>query len=223
MRHNCHKCGYRFEGSVCPECGEIYLTEKQRRNIALSKLEKGNAYALSKRDENKNTALMWVLLIAVAVFVISILSSNGVFGGKAYLETVENYFNSICESDFDKFVGTMPDCFSDIHESDREALGYEKDEYLKLLYESYFLEYGEDMTVSLEYGETESTPQAIIDTFVDGCQELYGVDFFGAKFLTLRVNATFSGSVSSQKLSYDCFLMKFDGSWYIVGCDYVTE
>lgn len=224
MRHNCPKCGNRFEGNVCPDCGTTIETKAQRQARAMSKLESGSgARPISQAERNKNVKALVVLCILGLALVLFVLWRNGLIGSSKYEKVIENYFQSICERDFDKFTDCLPTRIALDHESDMTELGYDKTQYMSELYADYFAEFGDDMSVTLDIESSKAVDQANINYFLRSYFEVYGAELDYSGFISVNVTAVFSGKNSTDTILLECFLMKDGPDWFIVGCDYVTE
>lgn len=224
MRHNCVNCGNRFEGSVCPECNTKISDKKAVRSAAISKFETGpDVPKLSDEQREKNKRAFIIMCILGLALVIFVLWRNGYLGGNKYEAVIEDYFVSICESDFDKYVSAQPERIARDHITDREEMGYEKEQYMRELYADYFEEFGQDMSVSLEISSSKAPEAVVVNYFLRTYTEIYGEELEYSSFLEVPVTATFKGSVSEAVIEFDCFVMKSGKEWYIVGCDYKTE
>ncbi|MBQ8623300.1 MAG: hypothetical protein IJ424_02850 [Oscillospiraceae bacterium] len=222
MRQNCKNCGNRFEGSVCPECGTKADSKAARREQAAQKFET-EGRPLSQEERSKNKKALIVLCVLGALFVVFVLWRNGFIGAGKFESVAESYFESICERDFDKFVACQPEEIARSHRGDLEDSGLEKTEFMSVLYADFFEEFGEDMTVTVDIGSSKAVEQVYINYFLESYVEIYGVEPKYSSFLELDVSATFSGSNSTDTILLDCFMMKSQGKWYVVGCEYVTE
>lgn len=220
MKRVCKKCMSQYEGDHCPLCESI-------ENEAKKAEENGEKFPPRRQiseKEKKNQRNVFILLCVLSVlFIIFILYRNGHLGSGAYTKTIDTYFSSICERDFDAYVSVMPTDIALDTIEERESLGYEKEEYLELLFADYFEEFGSDMTVSLEYGDISVPDTRLIEAFLQSYAELYGAEPNAAAFKQVEVSATFSGSASSAVIELDCFVMRDGITWYMVGCDYATE
>lgn len=166
------------------------------------------------------------LLILIAVIIaagIFILYRNGVIGGSASKAPVEKYLNAICERDFDAFIATMPEKIANDHISDRSSLGVSGEEYMRTLYSDYFDEFGDDMRVTVDFGD-RSRPQAVyVDYFKQSYLDLYGEEITVSSVFEIDAVAHFAGSKSSDDIELEFFVIKTGGKWYVVGADYKTE
>ena len=224
MRQNCTNCGNRFEGIVCPECGTKFETKADKRANAARKFESGaQGRPLSDKERNKNKKALIVLCVLGVLFVVFVLWRNGLIGSGKVENVAINYFESICERDFDKFVACQPEEIARSHKGDLADSGLEKTEFMSELYSDFFDEFGDDMTVTVEIGESKAVEQVYINYFLRTYAEIYGAEPKYSSFLELDVSATFSGSNSTDTILLDCFMMKSNGKWYVVGCDYATE
>lgn len=224
MRHNCPKCGNRFEGFECPDCGTIIETRASRQAKAASKFgASADLVKTNSAEKKKNSTAIIAMLILGAIFVLFVLWRNGVIGSEKYQMIVEDYFVSICERDFDTYLECMPERIADDHEQDRQELGYEKEEYMSVLYADYFDEFGESMGVHLEIGASSAVEQKYVDVFLASYAQEYGEELEYQRFIEVDVNAVFVGEKSSDTIKMECFLMKVGPEWYMVGCDYVVE
>ena len=175
--------------------------------------------AAKKKQEN-------FLLILIAVIIaagVFILYRNGAIGGSASKAPVEKYLTSICERDFDKFVGTMPDRIARDHISDREELGISGEEYMQTLFSDYFDEFGDDMTVEVDIGGRSRPKQQYVDSFKMSYLDLYGEEIQISSVFEIDVTARFSGSKSADSIEFEFFVIKTGGKWKVVGADYKAE
>ncbi len=223
MRQNCKNCGNRFEGTVCPDCGNVQETKAHKRELAAQKFENGRQSHLTEKERNKNKNALIIMCILGALLVVFVLWRNGFIGAGKYESVAIDYFESICERDFDKFVAGQPKEIALSHQGDLEDSGLEKTEFMSVLYSDFFERFGDDMTVSVEVLGSGAVEQVYINYFLRTYAEIYGAEPKYSSFLELDVVATFSGSNSTEALPFNCFMMKSDGKWYIVGCEYSVD
>lgn len=200
----------RYEGDVCPLCSQTApVGEKRPERPQMSDKEK------------RNQKIMLIALCVIGVaFVIFMMYRNGKLGTRAYEDTVSQYFTSICSCDYDSYIGVMPDEIAADIENERVALSYSEAEYMSLLFEDYFTSYGSDMTASIEFGESSVVEDTFVNAYEDDYEGLYGVRADGESYRRIDASVTFGGSLGGETIEFACFVMKKDGEWYMVGCEY---
>lgn len=178
---------------------------------------------VTPEQKRKQQNVLIVLIILIAVGAVIILYNNGVIGGSSSRRPVERYLNAIAEKNFDSFIATQPPKIADDHIADREELGLSGEEYMSRLYSDYFGEFGDDMTVELEFLDRSRIDGLYLDNFKNSYLELYGEAIRVSSSFEIDVDARFSGSLSSDTVELACYVIKSDGKWYIAGCDYRAE
>lgn len=178
---------------------------------------------VTPEQKRKQQNVLIVLIILIAVGAVIILYNNGVIGGSSSRKPVERYLNAIAEKNFDSFIATQPPKIADDHIADREELGLSGVEYMSRLYSDYFGEFGDDMTVELEFLDRSRIDGLYLDNFKNSYLELYGEAIRVSSSFEIDVDARFSGSLSSDTVELACYVIKSDGKWYIAGCDYRME
>ena len=179
--------------------------------------------AVDEKAKKKQENFLLILIAVIIAAGIFILYRNGVIGGSASKAPVERYLTAICERDFDKFVGTMPDRIARDHISDREALGLSGEEYMETLFSDYFAEFGDDMRVEVKIGGRSRPKQVYVDNFKFNYFELYGEDISISSVFEIDAAARFYGSNSSDSIELEFFVIKTEGKWKVVGADYKSE
>lgn len=179
--------------------------------------------AVDPKEKKKQENFLLILIVAIIAAGIFILYRNGVIGGSAGQAPVEKYLTAICDRDFDAFIETMPARIAGDHISDREELSLSGEEYMRRLYSDYFEEFGDDMTVTVEF-TGKSRPQALyVDNFRQSYLSLYGEEINISSVFEIDATAHFAGSKSRDDIELEFFVIKTGGKWYVVGADYKTE
>ena len=172
--------------------------------------------------KKQETALLIIIIIIVAA-ALFIFYRNGLLGGNAAQKPVEKYLTAICSADFDSFVSVMPEKIAADHISDRNDLNLSGEEYMKQLYADYFTEFGEDMTVTVDF-TGKSRPDAVyVDNFKRSYLEVYGEEIEMSSVFEIDATAHFQGSNSRDNIDLEFFVIKTKGEWKVVGADYKTE
>lgn len=173
--------------------------------------------------QKKQQRILIVLLILIAAAAVMILYNNGVIGGSASKKPVEQYLAAIASGDFESYVSSMPERIARGYKDDLEASGLDGRAYMRKLYSDYVSEFGDDMTVSLEFTDRSRVDAIYLNDYKISYSQLYGEEIDISSAFELDVTATFSGSVSSDEIELECFVVKTGGKWYIVGCDYKSD
>lgn len=227
MRRNCPACGERYEGSVCPKCGYTPAPRThgskdiQMQNKFLT--DEQRAVQARVLEERRKDSRILIIVIVIAVLAAAfVLYRNGAFGGN-YKKPITNYFNAICERDFEAYVSAMPARIGEDYISEREELGYTEYEYIDKLYSDLFEQFGEDMQISLEFGSRERPDEQHIESFRKDYIQVYGETINTNAVYGVNVVAHFSGEVSSADVELTCYVIRLSGRWYMVGCDFTNE
>ncbi len=228
MRRNCPVCGERYEGDVCPKCKTPADSLKNRRKSEEAVADKfltdeqravKDVVAQERKKERK---VLIVIIVLAAIAAAFILYRNGVFGGN-YRRPITNYFNAICERDFNAYIETMPLRMREDYAAERESLGYSEYEYLDELYSDLFSEFGEDMRIELEFLGRSRPDEEYIQSFESAYLQTYGETINTSSVYGVNVIAHFSGELSEADIELECFVLRLSGKWYMVGCDYAVS
>ncbi len=232
MRKNCPNCGERFEGNVCPKCGTD-VSKKTKANAAklaedaiadkfLTDEQRAAAKAqLANRKSERNVLIFLIIIVLLAVGFI--LYRSGLVGGGSYKKPIEQYFEGICTRDFDLYTGSMLENIRNDYVSEKDELGYSGYDYMNTLYRDLFEQFGEDMTVSLEFISRNRPKDEFIRSFESEYLSIYGEAVNTKTVYTVNTIAHFSGDVSAADVELDCFVIRQKGKWYIIGCDFPVE
>ncbi|MCD8107820.1 MAG: hypothetical protein LUE20_07655 [Oscillospiraceae bacterium] len=165
-----------------------------------------------------------IAIIVVAVLLLLFVFRNSLFGvGTGYEDVISQYFTAIADRDFSSYVDTMPSAIASDYETEREDLEYSEYQYMDELYYDVFDEFGEDVTITLTFGEATRPDDEYIDYFAESYEEIYGSSINTTNVYGVYVNANFSGSLSESDIEFECFVLKTGGKWYMVGCDFWSE
>lgn len=177
----------------------------------------------ASKNEKKLENILAVVIALAVVGVLVILYRNGVLGGGSSEKPVEQYLTAIAEKDFDGYVGSMLPKIGDEYRSEMESLGLDGKSYMQRLYKDYFEEFGDDMTVSLEFTDRSRPETKYVDSFLQEYNAQYNEVPKLRSVFQIDVTAHFSGSLSSDDVKLTCFSAKVGGKWYIVGCEYEVK
>ena len=73
MSQNCKNCGNRFEGTVCPDCGNVQETKAHKRELAAQKFENGRQSHLTEKERNKNKNALIIMCILGALLATAMV------------------------------------------------------------------------------------------------------------------------------------------------------
>lgn len=173
--------------------------------------------------EQKQQRFLAILIIVIAVAAGLILYRNGVVGGGSERAPAEKYLKAIAARDFDSYVEVMPPRIAQDYKGDLDESGLSKTDFMQELYSDYFEEFGDDMTVELEFTKKSRVKAQYLDSFKESYRELYGEELRTSSAFEIDVSALFAGSKSKALIQLECFVCKVGGRWYVAGCDYKTE
>ena len=179
--------------------------------------------ASSKEQTQKQQRILLVLIILVIIGGAIILYRNGVIGGNASRQPVEDYLNAIAAKDFEGYVATMPEDIAQGYRSEMNELGLSGEDYMRRLYDDYFTEFGEDLSVSVEITGRSRPESQYVDNFKQSYLDIYGREIKISSVFEVDATAHFSGEKSQDDIELECFVIKTEGRWAMAGCDYKTE
>ncbi|MCD7731989.1 MAG: hypothetical protein LUH56_00910 [Oscillospiraceae bacterium] len=179
---------------------------------------------MPEKKSIKKEVYVLIAIVVVILLLLLFVFRNSLFGaGTGYRDVISQYFTAISERDFDSYVDTMPDEIAADYEAEKADLEYSDYQYMDELYYDVFDEFGEDVAITLTFGDAERPDSEYIDYFAESYEELYGKSISTSNVYGVYVNANFSGSLSESDIEFECFVLKTGGKWYMVGCDFWTE
>ena len=178
---------------------------------------------ISPEKQKQQGTVLAVLVILIAVGAAMILYRNGVIGGSASKRPVEEYLGAIASRDFDAYIGCMPSLMAGEYLTERDSLGLSGEEYMRELYSDYFAEFGDDMTVSLDFTGRSRIDSRYLENFSADWLEQFGEPIKISSAFEVDVTAHFAGSLSSDDIDLCCYVIKSGGRWCIAGCEYKTD
>ncbi|MCD7847084.1 MAG: hypothetical protein LUG49_03500 [Oscillospiraceae bacterium] len=179
---------------------------------------------MPEKKSIKKEVYALVAIIVVIVLLLLFVFRDSLFGaGTGYQDVISQYFTAISERDFDSYVDTMPAAIASDYETERADLEYSEYQYMDELYYDVFDEFGEDVVITLTFGDAERPDDEYIDYFAESYEEIYGSSISTSNVYGVYVNANFAGSLSESDIEFECFVLKTGGRWYMVGCDFWSE
>ncbi len=179
---------------------------------------------MSEKKSIKKEVYILIAIVVVIALGLLFVFRDTLFGeGTGYRDVISQYFTAISERDFDSYTDTMLSEVAADYEAEKADLEYSDYQYMDELYYDVFDEFGEDVAITLTFGDAERPDDEYIDYFVESFEELYGTTISTSKVYCVYVNANFSGSVSESDIEFGCFVLKTGGKWYMVGCDFWSE
>lgn len=233
----CKSCGNYYSGDYCDKCGYgkpagVSKAAKKYRDAARRKPERmqtaedkkllaqwakeERSEKVEKREDPKARLhfLIVVAIAAVTVIVLALYRSGAIFSNTRE-EVVEQYFASIREGDFDKFVKCFPKEIKRDYEDDRAASGLSKNDYMKALYQDLAEDYGEGYSINIKLGnETQLNAD---DYDMSGYKAQYGSAPRLSEVYEMVVNADFRGVKGSAQAKLYLYVGKTGGYWRIFG------
>ena len=238
MAKICKSCGEMYSGKYCDKCGygdpklssskaaqkykkatkpERFRSEEDKAVYA--KWEKERQEARRKnRNYDKNAGVKTLILVAVVFVcvVLVVLWQSGVIFKNDKRDVVKQYFSSIQNSDFDKFIDCCPSDMKDEYEQQRKDGGYSKEQVMKEVLYSHFIEqYGEGYTISVEFGKETKLDKDDYD--LSEYKKSYGKAPSISEAYELVVNVTFRGTKDTQDAKLYIYVGRVGRSWKIFG------
>ena len=230
MAKECKSCGNYYEGDYCDKCGygkkptSSKAAKKYKKATKPERFQTPEEKALyqkwaqegkkpPKRDPNAGIKTLIIVAIVVIGGIFGVLYSTGAIFSSSKTEVITNYFNSITEGDFDKFVKCYPSQIKNDYEDDRSSAGLSKSDYMQKLYGDFKETYGDDYKIDVEFGrETKLDAE---DYDMTEYKEQYGSAPTISEAYEIVVNVTFKGSVSTEDAKLYINVAKTSGSWKI--------
>ncbi len=199
------------------------MSENENTTPTEAVSEKLPKQKISKEQAEKQKKILITLIILLLVGGIFVLYRNGVIGGGSSTRPVETYLNAIAGKDFEAYVSVMPPRIADDYRNEMAELGLDGEGYMRRLYDDYFTEFGENLSVSFEITDRSRPDKENVDNFKQSYLDLYGEEIRISSVFEVDVYAVFSGEKSTDGVELECFVIKSGGKWLMAGCDYKTE
>ena len=233
----CKSCGSYYSGDWCDKCGygkpagvsesvKKYRKAAKRKPERMQTAEDKKLYAKWAKEEREEAVekrqdpkaqqhfLIVVVLAAVIVLFIALYRSGKIFSNTRE-EVVGQYFDSIRDGDFDKFVKCFPKEIKRDYESDMMDSGLSEDDYMKALYQDLADQYGEGYSINIKLGnETQLNAD---DYDMSGYKAQYGSAPKLSEVYEMVVNVSFRGSKGSDEAKLYLYVGKTGGYWRIFG------
>lgn len=190
----------------------------EAENTPPHRSKKVNA-AEAQKKQQKFLIFLIIFVVAGAIFIFY---RSGMVGGDSSRRPVEEYLNAIAAKDFESYIKVMPPRIASGYERDLSQSGLSAEDFMGQLYSDYFEEFGDDMTVTLEFNGRSRVESKYLDAFKESYSSIYGQDISISSAFEIDVSALFSGSKSRDLIQLECFVIKSGRHWYIAGCDYKT-
>ena len=238
MAKVCKSCGEMYSGKYCDKCG--YGDPKLKNSKAAVKYKKATKPERFRSEDDKAVYAKWekerlearkqrrnfdknagvkTLIITAVVFVavvVVVLWRSGVIFKSDKRDVVKQYFASIQNSDFDKFIDCFPSDMKDEYEQQRKEGGYSKEDVMKkVLYSSFIEQYGEGYTISVKFGKETKLEKDDYD--LEEYKKAYGRKPNISEAYELVVNVTFSGTKDTQEAKLYIYVGRVGPSWKIFG------
>ncbi len=138
-----------------------------------------------------------------------------------FLGIVDDYYKGTEEADFDKCFGNFPDFYLEMLEKEVEICEQTHEEYIQSIHDYYVETYGEDFTISFVVTEDEEGSKGILNLeqslvdFEEVLNETYGKDIHLEEAYTIYLTTITKGSVNTDNVREEWFMLKIDGKYYI--------
>lgn len=186
---------------------EKFMTDEQRLAYREPK---------SKVDNFFGRMLIISFVFAVLVYSFVLFYKNGYFNGSGGCKKpIINYFEAICERDFDSYIESMPYEWRTDYQVQLNTLGYNKYDYLDTLYSDLFDIFGKDMDIKLTFLSTTNSSSLATDISRD-FYEKYRRSLNIEDCCVVKVMAHFEGNRYSIDQYIYCTVIKLKGRWYII-------
>lgn len=246
----CKSCGKEYKGDWCENCGygkpdiqikafdkykvekperfmtEEELAEKSRRHAESEKerkLEEASRAKESRAAQKKSSQWSFIIMAAAvfAAIVLFVLYQNGIiFKGADKSDTIKDYFYSIAEKDFDKYISTMIEPMAEEYRKELDSQGLSKTDFMTQSYSDYSQIFGDGFSISkLTQGKETKMSSEEIKSSQQIIKEAFGKSYSIKEAYRVAVEVTYSGPVSSSTMNYYVYVGKINRKWYILNIE----
>ncbi len=138
-----------------------------------------------------------------------------------FMGLISDYYKGTEEADFDKCFGNFPDFYLEKLEREVEICEQTHEEYMQSIHDFYVETYGEDFKIEFVVAEDEESTKGILsldeslNEFVKILKDTFGKDVNLEKAYTIYLSTSTKGSIYSDVVREEWFLLKIDGKYYI--------
>ncbi|MBR6872767.1 MAG: hypothetical protein IKN17_04565 [Ruminococcus sp.] len=241
MAKICKSCGSYYKGSYCEKCGygkedtsskvlEKYkkatpkkpvrfMTEEEKSAAKTKKAEK----PMTRRvDPNARRNLLIAAAVVTVGVIIYVLISRGILFSNKKEDVIEQYFKALDSGDFDEFTDTLPGEIKEVYNKERSELGLSGEDYMKRFKEPLAEVYGSGFKISLEIGREEKLDRENDSEVFDlkAYNEHYGSAPTVSEVYIVYCSVTYSGSLGSDTVEYECYIAKTGWKWKIFNMEF---
>ena len=235
----CKSCGNYYSGEYCDKCGygkptgvsesvKKYRkaarnkplrmqTEEDKKLYAKWAKEEKQEHTEKRNDPKAKMHFLLVVIIAAAIVIGYALYKSGALFSNTREEVIEQYFSSISQGDFDKFVKCFPKEIKREYEEDRQASGLGKQEYMKALYQEFTDTYGEGYSIIVKFGNT--TELSAEDYDMSAYKDQHGSAPKLSEVCEVVTTVEFRGAKGSHTSRLYIYVGRSGGYWRIFGMD----
>ena len=241
MAKICKSCGSYYKGSYCEKCGYgkpdtkskslekfkkatpkkpvRFMTEEEKAAVKVTAKDKP---IQKKADPNARRNLLIAVAVVTLGVIIYVLISRGVLFSNKKEDVISQYFTALRDNDFDKFVATVPKEIKNAYKDEREEMGLSGEDYMRRFKEPLVPVYGEGLTLSFELGREEKLDRTAEPEVFDltAYKERYGSAPSVSEAYIVYVDVTYTGSIKSETVRYNCYIAKTGWKWKILNMEF---
>lgn len=245
----CKSCGKEYSGEYCNHCGygktdvkvkafdkykvnkpERFMTDEEKaeraektKALRKSQVKEHNASVTKKRKLQKRNSQWGFIILAVIIFLsllLLLLYANGyIFAKKDKTEVITTYFKSIENNDFEGYLSTMLKPMAKNFRDYADEHNLSDTDAMKELYSDYIEGFGENYTITLEYGAEEKQPESVLRDSENLLENEYGESFKIKEAYKVAVTATFKGEKADEIQYAYVYVAKIGRYWYILNIE----
>ncbi len=238
MMKICKSCGKEYKGDYCEHCGygnpdlKTKAADKYKKSTTpvrfMTAEQKAEYYEQKKREyaertqngkkrDPKQTRILIVAAVGVAVLIFGSLFASGVLGFNEEPDIiVEKYLTAIDQRDFDNYVSCFPKEMKRDYEKDLADTGFTEEEYMEEFNSVFIDEFGDNFKLEFNILRTDKLEEFSLD----GYKQQYGTVPKVEEACIVVTDVTFKGSNGSEVYRMDFYLGKVGRRWKIFNLQY---
>lgn len=193
---------------------QLETQEEQRKG------KEKKSRSAQKKKSSQWTFIITVALVFVGVVLFTLYSSGVIFKPADKNEVIQNYFYSIAEKDFDKYISTMIAPMADEYRQELEEKGLSKTDFMGQSYADYTETFGEGFSITkFSTGREVQMSAQEIKASQQTIKAAFGKSYTIKEAYRIPAEVTYEGPVSGSTMNYYVYVGKIKNKWYILNIE----